>query len=165
MYHPKDRTTHTMAFVTPVVEHWLEWEIALWVHHEGLIRWSIAPWANAELHFPPLIILVYCCFYLRLQMKMYIPHEGIAEWTVRKLSEEFCNELMTSDLMHLLLFHCTTSYKALFRRPTFIDRFLYLVCKRNYFNLYSLHTVFIVYFLHLYNNVIIFWIWSVKITL
>ena len=24
-----------MAFVTPVVEHWLEWEIAQWVHHEG----------------------------------------------------------------------------------------------------------------------------------
>ena len=32
------------AFVTPVVEYWLEWEIAQWVHHEGLIRW---PWAVA----------------------------------------------------------------------------------------------------------------------
>ena len=28
-----DRITHTMAFVTPVVEHWLEREIAQWVHH------------------------------------------------------------------------------------------------------------------------------------
>ena len=27
-----------MAFVTPVVEHWLEREIAQWVHHEGSIR-------------------------------------------------------------------------------------------------------------------------------
>ena len=27
-----------MAFVTPVVGHWLEQEIAQWVHHEGLIR-------------------------------------------------------------------------------------------------------------------------------
>ena len=27
-----DRITHTTAFVTPVVEHWLEREIALWVH-------------------------------------------------------------------------------------------------------------------------------------
>ena len=27
-----DRITHTMAFVTPVVEHWLEREIAQWVH-------------------------------------------------------------------------------------------------------------------------------------
>ena len=27
-----DRITHTTAFVTPVVEHWLEREIAQWVH-------------------------------------------------------------------------------------------------------------------------------------
>ena len=33
-----DRIAHTMAFVTPVVEHWLEQEIVQWVHHEGLIR-------------------------------------------------------------------------------------------------------------------------------
>ena len=27
MHHPTDRVAHTMAFVTPVVEHWLEREI------------------------------------------------------------------------------------------------------------------------------------------
>ena len=27
-----DRIIHTTAFVTPVVEHWLEREIAQWVH-------------------------------------------------------------------------------------------------------------------------------------
>ena len=32
MHHPTDRIAHTTAFVTPVVEHWLEWEIAQWVH-------------------------------------------------------------------------------------------------------------------------------------
>ena len=37
MHHPTDRITHTTAFVTPVVEHWLEREIAQWVHHEGPI--------------------------------------------------------------------------------------------------------------------------------
>ena len=31
-----DRTAHTTAFM-PVVEHWLEQEIAQWVHHEGSI--------------------------------------------------------------------------------------------------------------------------------
>ena len=31
MHHPTDRITHTV-FVTPVVEHWLEREIAQWVH-------------------------------------------------------------------------------------------------------------------------------------
>ena len=34
MHHPTDRITHTTAFVTPVVEHWLEREIAQWVHSE-----------------------------------------------------------------------------------------------------------------------------------
>ena len=29
---------HTTAFVTTVVEHWLEREIAHWIHHEGSIR-------------------------------------------------------------------------------------------------------------------------------
>ena len=33
-----DRIIHTMAFVKPVVEHWVEREIAQWVHHEGSIR-------------------------------------------------------------------------------------------------------------------------------
>ena len=32
MHHPSDRIAHTTAFVTPVVEHWLEREIAQWVH-------------------------------------------------------------------------------------------------------------------------------------
>ena len=36
-----------MACVTPVMEHWLEWEIAQWVHHEGLVWQPIAPRANA----------------------------------------------------------------------------------------------------------------------
>ena len=43
VHHPTDRITHTMAFVTPVVDHWLEREIAQWVHHEGLILRPIAP--------------------------------------------------------------------------------------------------------------------------
>ena len=33
MHHPTDRIAHTTAFVTPVVEHWLERDIAQWVHH------------------------------------------------------------------------------------------------------------------------------------
>ena len=28
-FHPTDRITHTTAFVTPVVEHWLEREVSL----------------------------------------------------------------------------------------------------------------------------------------
>ena len=32
MHRPTDRIAHTTAFVPPVVEHWLEREIAQWVH-------------------------------------------------------------------------------------------------------------------------------------
>ena len=32
MHHPTDRIIHTTAFFTPVVEHWLEREIAQWIH-------------------------------------------------------------------------------------------------------------------------------------
>ena len=31
MHHPTDRIAHTTAFVNPVVEHWVEREIAQWV--------------------------------------------------------------------------------------------------------------------------------------
>ena len=32
MHHPTDRIAHTTAFVTPVMDYWLEREIAQWVH-------------------------------------------------------------------------------------------------------------------------------------
>ena len=32
MHHPTDRIAYNTAFVTPVVDHWLEREIAQWVH-------------------------------------------------------------------------------------------------------------------------------------
>ena len=31
-----------MAFSILVMQHWLEQEIAQWVHHEGSIQWPIA---------------------------------------------------------------------------------------------------------------------------
>ena len=37
LYASSHRQNNT-AFVTLVVEHWLEREIAQWVHHEGSIR-------------------------------------------------------------------------------------------------------------------------------
>ena len=67
--HPTDRIAYTTAFVIPVVEHWLEREIAQWVHHEGSIWRPIAPWANAlttELHLAPGGIwsrMCCCCYF------------------------------------------------------------------------------------------------------
>ena len=34
MHHPTDRMTHTTAFVTPVVDHWLEREIVSGAQHQ-----------------------------------------------------------------------------------------------------------------------------------
>ena len=34
MHHPTDRIAHTMSFITPVVELWLEQEIGQCVHRE-----------------------------------------------------------------------------------------------------------------------------------
>ena len=57
LYAPSlDRIEHSLAFVTSVVEHWLDREIAQSVNHEGSIWQPIAPWANAfttELHLSP----------------------------------------------------------------------------------------------------------------
>ena len=36
MDHTTDRIAQSTAFVTPVVEHWLEREIAQWGHQVGL---------------------------------------------------------------------------------------------------------------------------------
>ena len=60
MHHPTDKIPHTTAFVTSVVEQWLEREIAQWVNYEGSIWQHIAPWANAlttELHLAPPIYM------------------------------------------------------------------------------------------------------------
>ena len=35
---PQNTIAHATAFVTPVVDHWLEREICQWVHNEGSIR-------------------------------------------------------------------------------------------------------------------------------
>ena len=56
MHHPIDRIACTTAFVNPVMEHWLEWEIAQWVHHEGSIWQVIALWIDVlpEVHLAPI---------------------------------------------------------------------------------------------------------------
>ena len=47
MHHPTNRIAHTTAFVTPIMEHLLERELAQLVHHEESICRPIVPWADA----------------------------------------------------------------------------------------------------------------------
>ena len=64
MQHPTDRTAQTTALVIPIMEHWLEREIAQWVHHEGLIPGPITPWADALPwnHVSPPLLFLECMF-------------------------------------------------------------------------------------------------------
>ena len=43
MHHPIDWIAHTMIFVTPVVNHWIERDKAQWIHHEGSIQRPMPP--------------------------------------------------------------------------------------------------------------------------
>ena len=93
MHHPTDRIIHTTVFVTPVVEYWLEREIAQWVHSmkdrpndpshhertllpgsyislpiavEGYQR-SLTFFSHTHLSPPsplPLVWLLFCCYFL-----------------------------------------------------------------------------------------------------
>ena len=58
MHHPTDRIAHTSAFVTPVVDHWLEQEIAQCVHpmkdrsddlsHHEQTKLHLTPWVDGD---------------------------------------------------------------------------------------------------------------------
>ena len=52
MHHPTDRITHTTAFVTPVVEHWLEREIAQWVAAVNYILGLNYHFVDFTYHYP-----------------------------------------------------------------------------------------------------------------
>ena len=52
VYAPSHRQDSTYTtFITPILEHWLEREIAQWVHHEGSILGANA--LTTELHLVP----------------------------------------------------------------------------------------------------------------
>ena len=56
MHHPIDRITHTTAFVTPVVEHWLERDIVECSYHRATSRSSRCKDADCLLSLPPTIM-------------------------------------------------------------------------------------------------------------
>ena len=62
MHHPTDRIIHTTAFVTPVMEHWLEREIAQWVHtttHRTMSERSYHGATSRSLNIGLMILLIY----------------------------------------------------------------------------------------------------------
>ena len=72
-----DRITHTTAVDAPVMEHWLEQEIAEWVHHEGSIPRPIASWANTittELHPCSTILSLFSVITMSLYIAIHLCH-------------------------------------------------------------------------------------------
>ena len=72
MHHPTDRITHTMAFVTPVVEHWLEREIAQWVHCMQRCKYVCMHVCMFVYVCRNVCMYVYACIYVHVYMSMYL---------------------------------------------------------------------------------------------
>ena len=60
MHHPTDRIAHTTAFVTPVVEHLLERQIAQWVHCLVTLIQHLGPWTSTEMQMKRYVLNSYC---------------------------------------------------------------------------------------------------------
>ena len=97
-----DRIAHTTAFVIPVVENWLEWEIVQWVHHlhtNGDWSISFVLILTSDLFaFPPLC----------LPSILNIP---LGDW-LKRLPMSHCFMFWSSDIKFLL-----SPLLWLFRRP------------------------------------------------
>ena len=55
-YAPSHRQiAHTRDFVISVLEHWLEWEIAQWIHHgiDPTIYRNMSGFSTTEIHLAP----------------------------------------------------------------------------------------------------------------
>ena len=82
-----DRIAHTSAFVTPVVEQWVEREIVQWVHHEG----SNHEWMLLARSYISLAVLQYVFMLWPLHTVSY-------ERNVRVAYERFTHTLVYADI-------------------------------------------------------------------
>ena len=64
MHHPIERMIHTTAFVTPVMEHWLEREIAQWVYDKEGTNFKYA-FINVPHHYQQHIHYLVLVLYLQ----------------------------------------------------------------------------------------------------
>ena len=110
MHHPTDRITHTTAFVTPVVEHWLEREIAQWVrptkdrsddpsHHERtLYLWATS--RSSIVRFPKANICFLASFtWLRADVRWYRRTTCLSVGSMSSIGF-ICGQLQNSIIWH-----------------------------------------------------------------
>ena len=110
MHHPTDRITHTTAFVTPVVEHWLEREIAQWVHpmkdrsddpshHERTLHL----WATSRSHTVEWQLILY----LYLAVYCSALYQSVEWQLILYLYLESCRQGDCVSMLLSVLFPCT----------------------------------------------------------
>ena len=78
-----DRTAHTMAFVTPVVEHWLEQDIAKWVDPTTHHTMSERSYHRATSHSYPTKRIAHISAFVIPVMEHWLERE-IAQWVIRR---------------------------------------------------------------------------------
>ena len=74
MHYHIDRVTHTMTYVTPDVEHWLEQEITQWVHtsHGDLMTYSTHFCFHAQNRYPFYKGLFHCNLHMEFIITNFI---------------------------------------------------------------------------------------------
>ena len=78
LYAPSaDRLAHIMAFVTPVMEHWLEREISQWVHHmkdrsDDPSHHERMPLPRSYISLPPLL---YIQWHITINKMCWVHHK------------------------------------------------------------------------------------------
>ena len=118
MHHPTDRITHTTAFVTPVVEHWLEREIAQWVH-------PMKDRSNDLSHHERTVIHKSVTVYLSMYRAVIKLSSGCIPFTYVKMLESKCLVNKQVFACYLLLYVHVTYQPFVY--PS-INVFLFLFC-------------------------------------
>ena len=94
MHHPTNRTTHTRAFVTPDVEHWLERQIAQWVHHEGSSMFIAIGSEKVHIDSVYIVLISHSALTLTSKTNLHLP---TCEWCLNEVCVNFskrCNHIL-----------------------------------------------------------------------
>ena len=95
MHHPTDRIVHTTAFVTPVVEHWLE-RVFYLMMHSMVIKWQCRHLLHKNKGRKEM-------FYLRMHSTHFIlQYYGVRDMVKYHTDSERGNPLLPHGLLFLI---------------------------------------------------------------
>ena len=155
MHHPTYRITHTTAFVTPVVEQWLERDIAQLLSTESMFHYPAHRlscyngWDSLPFQTLPWL---HSCVYRRITgsrdhgitasavISMRLPHSAsvfTAEtWAISKALEEIKNNASSSKYFFFLQTHFRVSKLYDYGPMKLEHSFIGMVIRKCFFNFY-----------------------------